>query len=70
MNGNSNRTAGLESAVPGGAADHPQRPRSRAEHCVATAIEILEGSNRQETQQARILLEEALLHLAEVAAAR
>lgn len=63
MNGNPSRTAGLESADAGGADDHPQRPRSRTVHCIETALEILEGSNRQETAQARILLEEALLRI-------
>lgn len=65
MNGTSSRSAGLGSDDSSREADHQQRSRSRSAHCVRTAIEILEGSNRQETQQARIVLEEALLHLTE-----
>ncbi len=69
MDGSSNRTAGLGSDDSGGTSDYSIRPRrGRAHRCVATAIEILEGSNRQETQQARIVLEEALLYLAETEA--
>jgi len=63
MDGTSNRAAGLESNDSSGQDDHRGRSRSRATHCVKTACEILEGSNRQETQQARVILEEALLHL-------
>ncbi len=70
MDGTANRTAGLVPDDTSGAADHQRRPRSRVSECIKAAIEILEGSNRQETQQARIVLEEALIRIEEVEAAR
>lgn len=61
MNGDSNRATGVVPADTGGSGNHRVRYRGRAAQCVAKAIEILEGSSRQETQQACIVLEEALL---------
>lgn len=71
MNGNASGTAGLGADDAGGEGDHRRRHGiSRAKHCTKAALEILEGSNRQDTAQARIILEEALLHLEDVEAPR
>lgn len=67
MDGNADRSTGVESANSGSESNH-LRGHGRAIHCVKTAVDILEACNRQETAQARIILEEALLHLEEAQA--
>ena len=61
MNGNADRSTGLESADTSSAADHPKRIRD----CIAGAYDVLEGCNKQEAQEARRLLLLALTLQAE-----
>lgn len=69
MDGDSNRTAGLESADAGSSADHPERDGgsaiARAQGAIKEAQCKLQYLNRQEVQEACELLSEAWLHLEE-----
>lgn len=60
MDGNSDRTAGLESADASGDADHAAGARSRTRDHIAAALEALEGCNKFEAQEARRFLHRAL----------
>jgi hypothetical protein len=55
----SNDATGLVAADASSSSDHPVRTWSRAIACVWAAKEALEGSNKQEAQQARKWLDEA-----------
>lgn len=69
MDGNADRSTGLESADAGGNADHSQRPRCSARDHIAAALEALEGCNKQEAQEAKRILVNclALFALEEIA---
>lgn len=60
MNDDSNRTAGVESAESGSAADHQGGIGGSPRDLVAAAHQALEGCNKQEAQQARQVLEACL----------
>jgi hypothetical protein len=74
MNGNADRTAGLEPADAGSDSDHPQRlwrwHVEEAQHAIADAQSTLGYSTRQEVQAATSILEEAAGHLAFALASR
>lgn len=63
MNGNASGATGLESADTSSAADHPAGVRRSALDLVFAAQEALCGCNKQEAQEARELLAEAISQL-------
>lgn len=69
MDGNTASPAGLEPADASGAGNHQWRPEfgavCRAKDAICAGISALEGSNKQEAQEARAHLFRALRHLEE-----
>ena len=56
MNGNSDRSAGVEPADAGSANDHASGPGGRAGAAILQALAALEGCNKQEAEEAKRIL--------------
>lgn len=59
MNGNPDRSAGLEPADASGANDHASGPGGRAGAAIRAALAALEGCNKQEAEEAKRILFDA-----------